>query len=173
MASQLQVGGSELRKRRTRLSDEILKARCLNCIVEDGGVGLGYLDHVIVMEEMSRVSAGIALSYGAHSNLCVNQMVRHANMKQKEKYMPKVRADGAPHTRVSNTEPPEDQLGGGLSSQPVSSSLQLLTGDHVGALAMSEPNAGSDVVSMRLTAKKEGRTRLSDGFIRPLCCVHL
>lgn len=59
--------------------------------VEDGGTGLGYLDHVIVMEEMSRVSGGIALSYGAHSNLCVNQLVRHANRQQKEKYMPKVR----------------------------------------------------------------------------------
>ncbi|XP_032402761.1 isovaleryl-CoA dehydrogenase, mitochondrial [Xiphophorus hellerii] len=89
--------------------------------VEDGGTGLGYLDHVIVMEEMSRVSAAIALSYGAHSNLCVNQMVRHANPKQKEKYMPK-----------------------------------LLTGEHVGALAMSEPNAGSDVVSMKLKAVKKG-----------------
>uniref|UniRef100_A0A673LN52 Isovaleryl-CoA dehydrogenase, mitochondrial n=1 Tax=Sinocyclocheilus rhinocerous TaxID=307959 RepID=A0A673LN52_9TELE len=84
--------------------------------VEYSGTGLGYLDHVIVMEEISRVSAAIALSYGAHSNLCVNQMVRHANQKQKEKYMPK----------------------------------------HVGALAMSEPNAGSDVVSMKLTAKKQG-----------------
>uniref|UniRef100_A0A671R270 short-chain acyl-CoA dehydrogenase n=1 Tax=Sinocyclocheilus anshuiensis TaxID=1608454 RepID=A0A671R270_9TELE len=89
--------------------------------VEYGGTGLGYLDHVIVMEEISRVSAAIALSYGAHSNLCVNQMVRHANQKQKEKYMPK-----------------------------------LMTGEHVGALAMSEPNAGSDVVSMKLTAKKQG-----------------
>lgn len=59
--------------------------------VEYGGTGLGYLDHVIVMEEMSRVSAAIALSYGAHSNLCVNQMVRHGNEKQKEKYLPKVR----------------------------------------------------------------------------------
>lgn len=59
--------------------------------VEDGGTGLGYMEHVIVMEEMSRVSAAIALSYGAHSNLCVNQLVRHANAKQKEKYMPKVR----------------------------------------------------------------------------------
>lgn len=66
-------------------------------LVEYGGTGLGYLDHVIVMEEMSRVSAAIALSYGAHSNLCVNQMVRHANEKQKEKYMPKVRAK-TPHT---------------------------------------------------------------------------
>lgn len=62
---------------------------------EYGGTGLGYLDHVIVMEEMSRVSAAIALSYGAHSNLCVNQMVRHGNEKQKEKYMPKVRTSRA------------------------------------------------------------------------------
>ncbi|KAG7275448.1 hypothetical protein CRUP_033181 [Coryphaenoides rupestris] len=89
--------------------------------VEYGGTGLGYLDHVIVMEEMSRVSAAIALSYGAHSNLCVNQMVRHGNEDQKEKYLPK-----------------------------------LMTGEHVGALAMSEPNAGSDVVSMRLKAEKNG-----------------
>lgn len=59
--------------------------------MEHGGTALGYLDHVIVMEELSRVSAGIALSYGAHSNLCVNQLVRHANEKQKEKYMQKVR----------------------------------------------------------------------------------
>lgn len=89
--------------------------------MELGGTGLGYLDHVIVMEEISRVSAAIALSYGAHSNLCVNQMVRHGSPKQKEKYMPK-----------------------------------LMSGEHVGALAMSEPNAGSDVVSMKLKAKKEG-----------------
>lgn len=65
--------------------------------VEYGGTGLGYLDHVIVMEEMSRVSAAIALSYGAHSNLCVNQMVRHANEKQKEKYMSKVRTKHVSH----------------------------------------------------------------------------
>ncbi|MEQ2291256.1 hypothetical protein AMECASPLE_011591 [Ameca splendens] len=89
--------------------------------VEDGGTGLGYLEHVIVIEEMSRVSAAIALSYGAHSNLCVNQLVRHGSPKQKEKYMPK-----------------------------------LLTGEHVGALAMSEHNAGSDVVSMKLKAVKKG-----------------
>lgn len=63
--------------------------------VEYGGTGLGYLDHVIVMEEMSRVSAAIALSYGAHSNLCVNQLVRHATEKQKEKYLPKVRTKTA------------------------------------------------------------------------------
>uniref|UniRef100_A0A8C4NUE0 Isovaleryl-CoA dehydrogenase, mitochondrial n=1 Tax=Dicentrarchus labrax TaxID=13489 RepID=A0A8C4NUE0_DICLA len=96
--------------------------------VEYGGTGLGYLDHVIVMEEMSRVSAAIALSYGAHSNLCVNQMVRHANEKQKEKYMPK-----------------------------------LMTGEHVGALAMSEPNAGSDVVAMKLKAKKKGDYYILNG----------
>ncbi|XP_062862870.1 isovaleryl-CoA dehydrogenase, mitochondrial [Trichomycterus rosablanca] len=88
---------------------------------EYGGSELGYLDHVIVMEEMSRVSGAIALSYGAHSNLCVNQLVRHGNPEQKEKYLPK-----------------------------------LISGEHVGALAMSEPNSGSDVVSMRLTAKKQG-----------------
>lgn len=64
--------------------------------MEDGGVGLGYLDHVIVMEEVSRASGGIALSYGAHSNLCINQLVRHANAKQKEKFLPKVRAERAP-----------------------------------------------------------------------------
>uniref|UniRef100_A0A671YM25 Isovaleryl-CoA dehydrogenase, mitochondrial n=1 Tax=Sparus aurata TaxID=8175 RepID=A0A671YM25_SPAAU len=96
--------------------------------VEYGGTGLGYLDHVIVMEEMSRVSAAIALSYGAHSNLCVNQMVRHATEKQKEKYMPK-----------------------------------LMTGEHIGALAMSEPNAGSDVVSMKLKAKKQGDHYILNG----------
>ncbi|KAJ8288549.1 hypothetical protein COCON_G00012080 [Conger conger] len=88
--------------------------------LELGGSGLGYLDHVIVMEEMSRISAAVSLSYGAHSNLCINQLVRHGNEAQKEKYLPK-----------------------------------LITGEHVGALAMSEPNAGSDVVSMKLKAKKE------------------
>ncbi|XP_027028074.1 isovaleryl-CoA dehydrogenase, mitochondrial [Tachysurus fulvidraco] len=89
--------------------------------VEYGGTGLGYLDHVIVMEEISRVSGAVALSYGAHSNLCVNQLVRHGNQNQKEKYLPK-----------------------------------LITGEHIGALAMSEPNSGSDVVSMKTTARKEG-----------------
>ncbi|KAJ8399489.1 hypothetical protein AAFF_G00412010 [Aldrovandia affinis] len=96
--------------------------------VELGGSGLGYLDHVIVMEEMSRVSAAVALSYGAHSNLCVNQLVRHGNEAQKEKYVPK-----------------------------------LMTGEHVGALAMSEPNAGSDVVSMKLKARKEGNHYVLNG----------
>ena len=72
-----------------------MNLHCVFLSEEYGGTGLGYLDHVIVMEEMSRVSAAIALSYGAHSNLCVNQMVRHGNEKQKEKYMPKVRNKAA------------------------------------------------------------------------------
>ncbi|KAM9294017.1 isovaleryl-CoA dehydrogenase, mitochondrial [Gastrophryne carolinensis] len=88
---------------------------------EYGGSGLGYLDHVLVMEEISRVSAAVGLSYGAHSNLCVNQLVRNGNEAQKEKYLPK-----------------------------------LINGEHFGALAMSEPNAGSDVVSMKLKAEKKG-----------------
>ncbi|CAI5764010.1 isovaleryl-CoA dehydrogenase, mitochondrial [Podarcis lilfordi] len=82
---------------------------------------MGYLDHVLVMEEISRASAAVGLSYGAHSNLCVNQMVRNGNEAQKEKYLPK-----------------------------------LISGEHVGALAMSESNAGSDVVSMRLRADRKG-----------------
>ena len=78
-----------------------MNSLCTFPSVEYGGTGLGYLDHVIVMEEISRVSAAIALSYGAHSNLCVNQMVRHANEKQKEKYMPKVRTKTAPAIRYN------------------------------------------------------------------------
>ncbi|KAJ1104478.1 hypothetical protein NDU88_001889 [Pleurodeles waltl] len=89
--------------------------------VEYGGAGMGYMEHCIVVEEMSRASAAVALSYGAHSNLCVNQLVRNGNEAQKEKYLPK-----------------------------------LINGEHVGALAMSEANAGSDVVSMRLKAEKKG-----------------
>ncbi|TSN67139.1 Isovaleryl-CoA dehydrogenase, mitochondrial [Bagarius yarrelli] len=96
--------------------------------VEYGGTGLGYLDHVIVMEEVSRVSASIGLSYGAHSNLCINQLVRHGNQNQKEKYLPK-----------------------------------LTAGEHVGALAMSESNSGSDVVSMKVTARKEGDQYVLNG----------
>ncbi|EGC34705.1 mitochondrial isovaleryl-CoA dehydrogenase [Dictyostelium purpureum] len=84
-----------------------------------GGLDLGYTAHCIAMEELSRASASVALSYGAHSNLCINQITRNANEAQKEKYLPK-----------------------------------LITGDFVGALAMSEPNAGSDVVSMKTNAKK-------------------
>jgi isovaleryl-CoA dehydrogenase len=90
---------------------------------EFGGAELGYLAHVVAMEEISRASASIGLSYGAHSNLCVNQLRRHGNITQKRKYLPK-----------------------------------LVSGEHVGALAMSETEAGSDVVSMRLRAdKRDGR----------------
>ena len=88
---------------------------------EYGGAGLGYLAHVVSMEEISRGSASVALSYGAHSNLCVNQINRNGNHAQKLKYLPK-----------------------------------LISGEHIGALAMSEPNAGSDVVSMKLRADKRG-----------------
>ncbi|KAK5582418.1 hypothetical protein RB653_004003 [Dictyostelium firmibasis] len=84
-----------------------------------GGLDLGYTAHCIAMEELSRASASVALSYGAHSNLCINQITRNANDAQKDKYLPK-----------------------------------LISGDYVGALAMSEPNAGSDVVSMKTNAKK-------------------
>lgn len=88
---------------------------------EFGGSDMGYLAHVIAMEEISRASASVGLSYGAHSNLCVNQIYKNGNQAQKEKYLPK-----------------------------------LCSGEHVGALAMSEPNAGSDVVSMKLKADKQG-----------------
>ncbi|KZY84104.1 isovaleryl-CoA dehydrogenase, partial [Oleiphilus sp. HI0071] len=88
---------------------------------EYGGSGLGYLAHTIAMEEISRGSASIGLSYGAHSNLCVNQIYRNGNDEQKQKYLPK-----------------------------------LCSGEHIGALAMSEPNAGSDVVSMKLRAELKG-----------------
>ncbi len=88
---------------------------------EYGGTNLGYLAHVIAMEEISRASAGIGLSYGAHSNLCVNQIHKNGTHEQKAKYLPK-----------------------------------LCSGEHIGALAMSEPNAGSDVVSMKLRAEKQG-----------------
>jgi isovaleryl-CoA dehydrogenase len=88
---------------------------------EWGGLGLGYLEHVLVMEEVSAASASIGLSYGAHSNLCINQIRRWGNEAQKRRYLPK-----------------------------------LITGEHVGALAMSEAEAGSDVVSMRLKAEKKG-----------------
>lgn len=85
----------------------------------DGGLGLGYLEHVIACEEVSRASASVGLSYGAHSNLCINQIARWANAEQKAKYLPK-----------------------------------LISGEHVGSLAMSEAGAGSDVVSMKLKAER-------------------
>ncbi|ATJ82408.1 isovaleryl-CoA dehydrogenase [Halomonas beimenensis] len=95
---------------------------------EDGGTGMGYLAHCIAMEEISRASASVGLSYGAHSNLCVNQLKINANAEQKAKYLPR-----------------------------------LISGEHVGALAMSEPGAGSDVVSMKLRARKDGDRYILNG----------
>jgi len=93
-----------------------------------GGTGMGYLAHTIALEEISRGSASIALSYGAHSNLCVNQIYRNGNSEQHEKYLPK-----------------------------------LISGEHIGALAMSEANAGSDVVSMKLKATRDGNDFILNG----------
>jgi isovaleryl-CoA dehydrogenase len=93
-----------------------------------GGSGMGYLAHIVAMEELSRASAAVALSYAAHSNLCVNQIGRNGSPEQKAKYLPR-----------------------------------LIAGDHVGALAMSEPDAGSDVMSMRLRAEKKGDRYLLNG----------
>ena len=95
---------------------------------EYGGAGMGYLEHVIAMEEISRASASVALAYGAHSNLCVNQIFRNGNNAQRQQYLPK-----------------------------------LISGEHVGALAMSEAGAGSDVVSMRLRADRKGDRYLLNG----------
>ena len=95
---------------------------------EWGGSGLGYLEHCVAMEEVSRASASVGLSYGAHSNLCVNQIRRNGNDAQKKKYLPK-----------------------------------LISGEHVGALAMSEPGAGSDVVSMKTRADKKGDRYIING----------
>jgi isovaleryl-CoA dehydrogenase len=95
---------------------------------ELGGSGLGYLAHCVAMEEISRASASIGLSYGAHSNLCVNQIRRNGSAEQKQRYLPK-----------------------------------LISGAHVGALAMSEPEAGSDVVSMRTRAEKKGDRYILNG----------
>ncbi len=93
-----------------------------------GGAGMGYLAHVVAMEEISRASAAVGLSYGAHSNLCVNQLRRHGSDAQKRAYLPR-----------------------------------LVSGEHVGALAMSEAGAGSDVMSMRLRAEKRADRYLLDG----------
>ena len=95
---------------------------------EYGGAGMGYLEHVIAMEEISRASASVGLSYGAHSNLCVNQIRRNGSEAQKRKYLPK-----------------------------------LISGEHPGALAMSEPGAGSDVTGMRLRAEKKGDSYILNG----------
>lgn len=93
-----------------------------------GGAAMGYLAHMVAMEEISRASASVGLSYGAHSNLCVNQINRNGSVAQKEKYLPK-----------------------------------LISGEHVGALAMSEPGAGSDVISMKLKAEDKGGYYLLNG----------
>jgi isovaleryl-CoA dehydrogenase len=95
---------------------------------EYGGAGMGYTAHMVAMEEISRASASVGLSYGAHSNLCVNQIKRNGSEAQKKKYLPK-----------------------------------LITGEHVGALAMSEPNAGSDVISMKLRAENKGGVYVLNG----------
>ena len=95
---------------------------------EYGGANMGYLAHMVAMEEISRASASIGLSYGAHSNLCVNQINRNGNAAQKAKYLPK-----------------------------------LISGEHIGALAMSEPGAGSDVISMKLKAEDKGGYYLLNG----------
>ena len=102
----------------------------LGITVEDeyGGAGMGYLEHVVAMEEISRASASVGLSYGAHSNLCVNQIRRNGTEAQKRRYLPR-----------------------------------LVSGEHVGALAMSEPGAGSDVVSMRLRADRRGDRYVLNG----------
>jgi isovaleryl-CoA dehydrogenase len=95
---------------------------------EYGGLALGYLEHCVAMEEVSRASGSVGLSYGAHSNLCINQIVRNGNAAQKARYLPK-----------------------------------LISGEHVGGLAMSEPNAGSDVVSMTTRAEKKGDRYVLNG----------
>ena len=95
---------------------------------EDGGAGLGYLEHCVAMEEVSRASGSVGLSYGAHSNLCVNQIFRWGDREQKARYLPK-----------------------------------LISGEHLGALAMSEAGAGSDVVSMQLRADKRGDRYVLNG----------
>lgn len=95
---------------------------------EFGGSQMGYLEHVIAMEEISRASASVGLSYGAHSNLCVNQLHNHGTLAQKKQYLPK-----------------------------------LIQGQHVGALAMSEVQAGSDVMSMQLRAEKKGNYYILNG----------
>jgi isovaleryl-CoA dehydrogenase len=94
----------------------------------DGGSGLGYLAHIVAMEEISRASASVALSYGAHSNLCVNQICRNGSVAQKKRYLP-----------------------------------GLISGEHIGALAMSEANAGSDVVGMTLAAERQGERFVLNG----------
>lgn len=112
-------GWDELRPFWRKLGDMGLLG--LTVSEEDGGLGMGYFEQTIAVEELSRAAGGIALSYGAHSNLCVNQIARNGNEEQKAKYLPK-----------------------------------LISGEHFGSLAMSEAEAGSDVVSMKIKAEKQG-----------------
>ena len=109
---------------------ELGKLGLLGITVEEelGGAGMGYLEHVVAMEEVSRASASVGLSYGAHSNLCVNQIRRNGSDDQKRRYLPR-----------------------------------LISGEHVGALAMSEPGAGSDVVGMKTRAEKTGERYVLNG----------
>src|SRR5580698_9285911 len=95
---------------------------------EFGGLGLGYVEHVVAMEEVSRASASVGLSYGAHSNLCINQIRRWGSDEQKRRYLP-----------------------------------ALISGEHIGALAMSEAGAGSDVISMQLRAERRGERYVLNG----------
>jgi isovaleryl-CoA dehydrogenase len=104
---------------------------------EYGGLGLGYIEHCVAMEEVSRASGSVGLSYGAHSNLCVNQIVRNGNDEQKARYLPK-----------------------------------LISGEHIGALAMSEPNAGSDVVSMTTRAERKGDRYVTNGPLAETLVVY-
>ena len=133
------AGPDRAARGRDRPQQHISRATCgrrwaslglLGITVEEefGGTGLGYLAHCVAMEEVSRASAAVGLSYGAHSNLCVNQIRRTGTVEQKRRYLPK-----------------------------------LISGEHVGALAMSEPSAGSDVVSMRTRAEKRGDRYVLNG----------
>lgn len=133
------------------------------CFTEEyGGTGATYTDHCIVMEEFSRASGSIALSYGAHSNLCVNQLVRNGTDEQKAKYLPDV--SWTPILTV------------GISMLSLWCFIlgllhwflcfQLCSGEKIGALAMSEHNAGSDVVSMKTQAEKQGFSLI---FYKPIC----
>uniref|UniRef100_A0A8R1I338 Acyl-CoA_dh_N domain-containing protein n=1 Tax=Caenorhabditis japonica TaxID=281687 RepID=A0A8R1I338_CAEJA len=112
-------GWDQLRPFWKKLGDQGLLG--ITAPAEYGGSAMNYFSHVIAMEELSRAAGGIALSYGAHSNLCINQIVRNGSAEQKSKYLPK-----------------------------------LISGEHIGSLAMSEASAGSDVVSMKLRAEKKG-----------------
>ena len=120
----------ELNEFPTHLWEKMGSIGILGITVEEeyGGSGMGYLEHCVVMEEISRISGSIGLSYGAHSNLCVNQIRRNGTKDQKNRYLPK-----------------------------------LISGEHIGALAMSESGAGSDVVSMTLRAQKRGDRYILNG----------